>query len=132
MSRRLIIALVAVAASLSFAASSNAASPKSITLSAPKSVGVNYTHCFDASGRPLPCVTIDFTVINGTSSSPTCQVTDLQTGFEAFDSVVGAGMQSGGELTTPYISGMKAVTLVLSCNGATVPGETQRVRVTVS
>lgn len=127
-----VFAGISIAALCWSTAAAMAGNPNGVVLSAPKTVAVNYTHCSDASGNPLPCVTVDYTLTNNTASTVNCRVAVAETGFTAFSGSLSAAQQVNGEVTTTYTSGMKSLTLVLSCNGTNVPGEKQKVRVLIS
>jgi hypothetical protein len=121
--------LLAVGAAIfALAAATPAMAGSGVTLTAPKFVSVNYTACQDPTGNTLPCVTVDYTVSNGTSSAATCSIYVLQIGFTISLGAIAPRTAAGGGLTTPY-TGFKRLTLSLTCNGSGVPSQTARVRV---
>jgi hypothetical protein len=91
-----------------FASTALAGNPNGITLTAPKTVSVNYTHCTDPSGNPLPCLSPDFSVSNYSGADATCDtavygvinghsslIIDIQLG------TIAQGTTAAGGLTTP-------------------------------
>src|SRR4051812_33223271 len=86
--------------------------PHGVTLNAPSSVSVNYDHCWDANGNPLPCLTVPFTLSNGSNITVSCKVSVSELGgFLVFDGQVSGGSSAGGSFTTAYVAGTKSLTL---------------------
>jgi hypothetical protein len=108
-----------------------AGNPHGVVLDTAKTVAVDYTHCFDTNGNPLACVSPDFTVTNNSDAAVVCDIYVEELNFDiTFGGPIAAGTSAVGALTAPY-SGYKRLTLVLSCDGSSVPGETARIRVLV-
>jgi hypothetical protein len=130
---RKFFSLVGIIAALALAVSSAAmaGNPNGVVLDAPKSVAVDYDHCWDASGTPLPCVSPEFLTTNNTSSYVACDIYVEELDFHISLGSIAPGTSAGGGLTAAY-TGYKRLTFDLSCNGSAVNGETARIRILVN
>jgi hypothetical protein len=112
----LTVAIIAAAIAVVAPATSQAYGPKRIVFTVPKTVAVNYDHCADAAGNPLPCLTVDFTVANYTTAAVQCTVTYDDLNFVALDALVPTFLAVGGNITTPY-TGQKSLRFTAECGG---------------
>ena len=103
--------------------------PHGIDLQTPKAVSVNYTHCVDRFGNPLPCVAVEYTITNNTNQTIMCLLYVKEIDFTVPFDPIASGQTAGGGLVTGYTGGMKRLTFVLFCDGSIVRGETEKVRI---
>jgi|GEM_PF-6068027 len=124
-----LLSIVALAVLSAFAAGPASAARGTVALVTPKSVPVNYTNC-SSNGTPLPCWTMSFTISNTTNYDLVCQVELANDPLVVFDTTVPAGTTTyGGGFTKGYVSGVKYLTLNMSCgDGTHAYTDTQNVR----
>jgi hypothetical protein len=125
--RRIVVLGLAVLGLLAFAGSASAA-VRGVVLNAPKSVTVDYVHCADPSGNPLPCINVNGGVYNNDGQVYSCQVVLNELNFVVMNTPIAPGQSIQWNVSTPY-TGQSYLTFTLYCNGAPVPGQTDRVRV---
>src|SRR4051812_50178404 len=115
----------ALALGLMVTASASAA-VHGVTLSAPKTVTVNHASC-TVGGLPGDCLLVVGSATNNNPQAYACQVLD-ENGFIAMDTTLAPGQTVEWGISGPY-TGQSALTFTLYCNGALVPGQTERTRV---
>jgi hypothetical protein len=122
-----LVLLVTVVLAMAGTAGAQTAGRHHVVLGASNKVYANYDQCYNSAG-PQPCISPEYTLSNYSRVAVSCQLDAWELNGLVIELVyyLKPNASHSYSFTTVYTG--QTITLVMSCNGLDMPGQTRRIR----